>query len=122
MNREWEEKVRQRAYQLWERDGFQHGRHDQHWEEAVRELERENRADFGAADDTNSATQDLPRASDEPARVTSGTQPGNPPAIQDPAATALARKESSGGSRQKKSKERDAPRRAEKPTGAGIRH
>jgi hypothetical protein len=36
-----EEAVRQRAYEIWERAGWSHGSHDEHWEQARRELEAE---------------------------------------------------------------------------------
>jgi hypothetical protein len=32
------EKIRARAYELWDRDGRQHGRDEEHWLEAEREL------------------------------------------------------------------------------------
>jgi hypothetical protein len=32
------EKIRQRAYEIWDREGRQHGRADDHWVQAEREL------------------------------------------------------------------------------------
>ena len=36
-----EERVRQRAYEIWEREGRPEGSHDEHWERASREIEAE---------------------------------------------------------------------------------
>jgi hypothetical protein len=33
-----EQKIRERAYQIWEREGRAHGRHEEHWHAARREL------------------------------------------------------------------------------------
>jgi hypothetical protein len=33
--------IRQRAYEIWEREGSPHGSHEVHWEQARRELEAE---------------------------------------------------------------------------------
>jgi hypothetical protein len=37
-----EERVRQRAHELWEEAGKPHGQHDLHWEQACREIEAES--------------------------------------------------------------------------------
>ena len=34
----FEDEVARRAYELWEQDGYQHGNHGKHWEEAERQL------------------------------------------------------------------------------------
>jgi len=39
MNRDKEEKIRQRAYEIWEREGRPHGHEAEHWEKATREIE-----------------------------------------------------------------------------------
>jgi hypothetical protein len=52
-----EERIRIRAYQIWEREGRLDGRHEHNWEEARREIEAEDAAggrdpemtDFGNA-------------------------------------------------------------------------
>ncbi len=36
-----EEAVRQRAYEIWQREGSTHGSHNEHWEQARHELEAE---------------------------------------------------------------------------------
>jgi len=40
-----DEKIRQRAYELWERDGAQHGRDQDYWHEAVEQIDAEERAE-----------------------------------------------------------------------------
>ncbi len=37
-----EDRVRERAYDLWERDGRQHGRSDEYWRQARSEVEAED--------------------------------------------------------------------------------
>jgi hypothetical protein len=46
-----EERIRQRAYQIWEEDGQPEGREHEHWERAVREIEAEEKADESEASD-----------------------------------------------------------------------
>lgn len=38
-----EEKIRERAYRLWVEEGQPEGRHDQHWEEARRQIDAEEK-------------------------------------------------------------------------------
>ncbi len=40
-----DENIRQRAYELWERDGAQHGRDQDYWHEAVEQIDAEERAE-----------------------------------------------------------------------------
>jgi len=40
-----DERIRQRAYQIWEEDGQPEGRQHEHWERAVSEIEAEEKAD-----------------------------------------------------------------------------
>ena len=47
MTTEREEKIRQRAHQIWEREGRPHGHHEQHWEQAREEIDREVEAPHG---------------------------------------------------------------------------
>ncbi|RVD36409.1 DUF2934 domain-containing protein, partial [Mesorhizobium sp. M4B.F.Ca.ET.019.03.1.1] len=35
------EKIRQRAYEIWEREGRLFGNHDRHWSQAEAEIDRE---------------------------------------------------------------------------------
>lgn len=41
MTPEREEKIRQRAYQIWEAEGRPDGKQDEHWQRAAREIEAE---------------------------------------------------------------------------------
>jgi hypothetical protein len=34
-----EQRIRNRAYALWEQDGRRHGRHDDHWAQATRDID-----------------------------------------------------------------------------------
>jgi hypothetical protein len=52
------ERIRMRAYQIWEQEGRPHGRDEDHWREAERQLEVEFR--IGYPDGMNS---DEPRSS-----------------------------------------------------------
>ena len=36
-----DERIRQRAHELWEREGRPHGRHDDHWQQAREEIDAE---------------------------------------------------------------------------------
>jgi len=38
-----DERVRVRAYQLWEKDGRPHGRNETYWEEALRQIQDQDR-------------------------------------------------------------------------------
>ncbi len=43
-----DERVRVRAYVLWEKDGRPHGRNDSYWNEALRQIQEEEREKNGA--------------------------------------------------------------------------
>ena len=45
------EKIRKRAHLIWERQGRPHGRAEQHWEQAVHEIENEEAARVRAVAD-----------------------------------------------------------------------
>lgn len=45
-----EERVRQRAYELWEQEGKPEGRENAHWEQACREIESEGGAPLMESD------------------------------------------------------------------------
>jgi hypothetical protein len=38
-----DERVRVRAYELWEKDGRPHGRNEVYWEEALRQIQEQDR-------------------------------------------------------------------------------
>lgn len=44
-----EERIRARAYELWEREGGSHGSHERHWLEATRQVEAELAGDAAPA-------------------------------------------------------------------------
>jgi hypothetical protein len=64
-----DERIRQRAYEIWEREGRPHGRDEEHWRMALDELVEE----FSEA----SVTQAVPAA-----RVTGTAKPGGEAAVE----------------------------------------
>lgn len=44
MNSEKQRRVEERAYALWEAEGQLHGKHEEHWHRAAREVESEKTA------------------------------------------------------------------------------
>ncbi len=34
-----QQRIRQRAYELWEEEGYPHGQHERHWDQATRDVE-----------------------------------------------------------------------------------
>jgi hypothetical protein len=76
MSPEQEDRIKQRAYEIWEREGCPHGRGDVHWSMAVQEI----RAEDGWVDDAADSagpTDDLSRelGSAEAALAPEGTEP-----------------------------------------------
>lgn len=47
------ERIRMRAYQIWEQEGRPHGRDEEHWREAERQLEVEFRIGYPDGMDSN---------------------------------------------------------------------
>ncbi|WP_353839184.1 DUF2934 domain-containing protein, partial [Mesorhizobium sp.] len=43
MSDEKHERIRRRAYEIWEREGHTHGLHERHWNQAILEIETEDR-------------------------------------------------------------------------------
>ncbi|RVD47467.1 MAG: DUF2934 domain-containing protein [Mesorhizobium sp.] len=41
MNDDRDDKIRDRAYEIWQREGGGHGDHDRHWHQAEMEIDRE---------------------------------------------------------------------------------
>lgn len=73
MTDERHEKISRRAYELWEKDGGGHGRHDDHWHQAASEHDAEG----------SSAANALPEEpADSPASPTPMTE--TPVAAHDP--------------------------------------
>ncbi|WP_294390274.1 DUF2934 domain-containing protein [uncultured Sphingomonas sp.] len=85
-----ERKIRDRAYAIWEREGFPEGRHEDHWHQASREIAGEGQPAETAPQDT--APTD-PAGSDTVAAAT-GEPASLAPAASTPAApeAAAARK------------------------------
>jgi len=65
MDKQLEERIRERAYELWMRHGSQHGRADEFWYQAEREILGESDQDAG--------TQALPLIDPAPLGMTSAT-------------------------------------------------
>ena len=67
-----EQKIRERAYSLWQADGGIDGRHDDHWRQAEQEVDRD-----GTADATDAAAVPQPSTTaaeliSEPSRDAAG--------------------------------------------------
>ena len=65
MDSDKEEKIRRRAYEIWEAEGKPEGREQEHWERAAREIEQET-------SETGGGSTEPP----EEAGLSSGLQPG----------------------------------------------
>ncbi len=72
MNAGLEDRIRERAYRIWEATGRPAGRSVEHWLEASGQIAAETLAIAGTSDDANIATQALPAAADVPEAVTDG--------------------------------------------------
>ena len=83
------EKIRQRAYEIWNRDGRQHGQADDHWLQAEREL---GGAETGVAAEQEQAAQ-APQATPAPeAKARKKLNGAKAPAQAKAAATAQGKK------------------------------
>ncbi len=60
MDQDREERIRARAYEIWEREGRQEGSHLAHWEQAEQELRDEEAGEGQQGDDS---TADAPAKS-----------------------------------------------------------
>jgi hypothetical protein len=54
MNGKRDEKIRNRAYGIWEREGRPQGRHEHHWHQAIREVDDESADDKAGAQQPSS--------------------------------------------------------------------
>ncbi len=72
-----EEKIRQRAHALWEREGRPHGAHDRHWHQATSEVDAEDATAAGepAAGTKSSAKAKASTMAAAPAKVPKAAQP-----------------------------------------------
>src|ERR1700730_1399332 len=86
MRSDREERIKQRAYALWQSEGHRHGRHEDHWHRAEREIageeagpgaapRRASRPNKAAAANTASAT---PPRSRSASSETQGETPATP--------------------------------------------
>ena len=48
MNLEKQKRIEQRAYSFWEAEGQPHGRHEEHWRRAARQVEAEEEVPIAA--------------------------------------------------------------------------
>jgi len=71
-----DERIRQRAYRMWEEEGRPEGRADDHWQRAAREIEREDREDFGDDDRRGLQTQRLTETGDGASEPALGPEAG----------------------------------------------
>ncbi|WP_345892638.1 DUF2934 domain-containing protein [Sinorhizobium meliloti] len=67
---EREERIRQRAYEVWEKDGKRHGDHERHWQQAADEIDKET--SMGSAGGESGLASDL-----QPGQVQPGGGPGH---------------------------------------------
>lgn len=61
-----EERIRQRAYEIWERDGRPHGRDAEHWQQAAAEIDAET-APAGAEAASEQQARPSPNPPEAPA-------------------------------------------------------
>ncbi|HYE52103.1 MAG TPA: DUF2934 domain-containing protein [Azospirillaceae bacterium] len=52
-----DEKIRQRAYEIWQREGCPEGRQEEHWQEACREIEAEGAGNGPAMDEASGGVE-----------------------------------------------------------------
>jgi Protein of unknown function (DUF2934) len=55
MNAEMRQRIEQRAYALWQAEGQPHGKHEEHWQRAAREIEAEERTSAGRSGNSRRA-------------------------------------------------------------------
>jgi hypothetical protein len=84
-------RIRDRAYQIWDREGRRHGRHEAHWQQAKREIDAEETGTAGA--------QKAPARSTR-AKKTPVTSEASPPTV--------SRAQANDGAEAKKSRTRAA--------------
>ncbi len=84
MSPDREEKIRQRAYELWEAEGRPEGRQAEHWQRAAREIEAEEGG--GAGVDANEKADPTDETA-ESSGLSSSLQPGGTTPGASPATT-----------------------------------
>jgi hypothetical protein len=86
MSDEKQERIRRRAYEIWEREGQTHGLHERHWYQATLEIETEERS-LGARPPAISGA-DVPAPAQAQSREKQGKRAAGQPDVE--AAEALA--------------------------------
>lgn len=71
-----EQRIRQRAYEIWEREGRPHGRDAEHWQQAAAEIDAET----------------VPAGAEAPSRQQTGPSPAPPEASQPRRSRAVPRR------------------------------
>jgi hypothetical protein len=83
MDENWQRRVRERAYQIWERRGREEGRMQDHWHQAEEELRAEagGSAPLAAATSTVPGKEQVPPATGNPIarHIERATRPGYAP-------------------------------------------
>ncbi|MGN8000164.1 DUF2934 domain-containing protein [Sphingomonas sp. 22176] len=79
MSDDREHKVRERAHAIWQREGEPHGRHDEHWHQANREIDEEHGSAQNAVAQTpvaedGAATEAAPKRRKRTAAETPATE------------------------------------------------
>jgi Protein of unknown function (DUF2934) len=67
-----EEKIRNRAYEIWQREGSPDGRCDEHWSQATRDIENEERAGSGVSRGIRATANQDPTRGSAPSGGASG--------------------------------------------------
>jgi hypothetical protein len=76
MDAEWDDKVRARAYAIWEREGRPEGGAERHWAQAAEELRAEERGRTEASGDVKPSAYEAANTAAETQRtVGSGPRP-----------------------------------------------
>ncbi|MFE0016835.1 DUF2934 domain-containing protein [Mesorhizobium sp. NPDC059054] len=75
-----QERIRQRAHEIWEREGRPHGSHERHWHQAAGEIEAEE----------SKGKQPARTAGAKPAKTVAPGKASKPKAAAKPAARAVA--------------------------------
>ena len=90
MTPDQEERIRQRAHELWEREGRPHGRHDNHWQQARDEIEAESLQMESmkgvSADPTQDSPAPSPKRRARPAKAEGSAADPSAPKRRKPAA------------------------------------
>ncbi|WP_342643669.1 DUF2934 domain-containing protein [Rhodoligotrophos ferricapiens] len=83
-----EQRIRERAHQIWEQEGRPEGRHDEHWERAARAIDEEDMGQTAGRKEADGKAAPKKRTSRSTSNVgqASGLQPGGTTPGGSPAA------------------------------------